>query len=1292
MTTATVVQTAWSLLMGIYSNSSDIVTGLTLNGRTAQLSGIDSIIGPTITTVPLRTRFDRNDLAIDVLQRVQSQYIEIMAFEQFGLQNIRHLSSGADSACNFRTLLVIQSTGGHSPRLLSGRKYAFSSVDCAMMMECELNSESINLRATFDDKVLDCAQIGRIFQQFEHILSGLYSCDPFTKVSDLQQICNTDTQQILEWNSACNAPKQSQTLIHTLFKQRRQKQPDDIAICAWDGELSYKELDEYSSRLATHLQAHYGIGPESMVTICFEKSLWVVVAMLAVLKAGGACVPTDPKHPTGRLKTILQSLAVNSANLILSSVVHADRLRAIGSRILIVDASQLDILPTAIDLQSSTVTPSNSAFVVFTSGSTGNPKGIVLEHSALCSSILAHGSFIQLGTHSRVLQFAAHTFDISIGDIFATLIHGGCICIPSEHDRVNNLSGAIQSLKANHVSLTATVASHLQPEEVPCLKFLVVAGEPMTRTVIENWADHVTLINMYGPAECTVYCIGKYGINKEDDCTDIGKGVGATVWIVNDQDYNSLTPIGGVGEILIEGPNLARGYLGDEAQTKIAFIEDPAWAKSQGLSSVRRFYRTGDLGFYNRDASIGFAGRNDGQIKIIGQRVEIGEVEYQLQECLPDTIKSVVSMVTTKLGGRLLAAFLVVKSATEQTMDSIIARAPADLKQFQELMDGIEKKLQSLLPSYMVPSIYAPIYRIPLLASGKIDRKRLQLLASEMTTEEFSSFRGNRTINFKQPSSRMEKRIQSLWEAILKTGLIGVDDNFFRLGGDSLTAMRLVSIARKEGITITVDQVFKNPILSDMALISFDESPTKTMDVPPFSLIGELDHEQLCSEAVLQCNIRREQIEDIYPCTLYQEVWIGISTQKSAPNVPTNEQAQVVFSLPRSLDLKRFRAALCSLVSRHAILRSRIIKTIAGVFQVVVNESANLRTAESLDEYLKNDREAIIECGHRLQRYCFIHVKNTNDRFFVWSASHSSYDALTLELFFRELETTYLRGPFQEPPTKMNRLIKYIGEVDKVAAGNFYRSYLAGAITKPLVSVPDSYRRYNCTLAKRTIQLPNHQGSDITRAMMYQAAWGITIGRELGVLDVIIDTVVSGRNVPVFGIEDLVGPAASQIYVRVNMESDQKLQNLLQSLRELQIAAMPFEHLQQALGEMVPELEQLINDAIKINIMPFKDTKKLGSGIGLKVEHSFVTFEVPFYIFCEPSEDILNLNVMSDKNIISEEHVESLMRRFEHVLLQIIAAHSDPDKKVADIDSSEIPDPDWSCTRIPWDWMAEDGN
>ena len=243
--------------------------------------------------------------------------------------------------------------------------------------------------------------------------------------------------------------------------------------------------------------------------VFLEKSPWYVVTILAVMKAGGAYVPLDPKYPVGRIRTILESLGNENANLILTSNLHSQTLPTIGTRLLAVGSSLIEGLSSKERIASPLKpSPQNSCVEVFTSRSTGILKGIVIEYRMLSSSLTEHGAFIGLGVHSRVLQFAAHPFDISIGDICATLVHGGCICIPSEDERMNNLAGSMVAMNVNHANLTPTVAAQLELGETPSLKTIVLAGEAMQRKIVEDWAEKVTLINMYGPAEATVYCIG----------------------------------------------------------------------------------------------------------------------------------------------------------------------------------------------------------------------------------------------------------------------------------------------------------------------------------------------------------------------------------------------------------------------------------------------------------------------------------------------------------------------------------------------------------------------------------------------------------------------------------------------------------------------------------------------------------------------------------------------------------------------------------------------------------------
>jgi non-ribosomal peptide synthetase component F len=321
---------------------------------------------------------------------------------------------------------------------------------------------------------------------------------PSSQVPGLQPASPADKEQIFSWN--VTVPDSYEHCVHDLIKARVLKDPDHVAICSWDGELSYGELDDLSSQLSSYLVARESIGPEILVPVCFEKSKWAVVAMLAVLKASGACVPLSPAHPVSRLKTIIEDLGQDCASIVLTSASSQHLFKATKSA-LVVDSSLFNKLSTDgfnTSTTPSSVKPNNVAFIITTSGSTGKPKEIVLEHSSICTSARDHGKMIKLGPHSRVLQFAAYTFDISLSDMFVTLIYGGTICIPSEYDRMNNLTGAIENLNANHMSITAAVVSHLYPQDLRSLKVLVVAGEAMTREVVDRWADHVTLINMYG--------------------------------------------------------------------------------------------------------------------------------------------------------------------------------------------------------------------------------------------------------------------------------------------------------------------------------------------------------------------------------------------------------------------------------------------------------------------------------------------------------------------------------------------------------------------------------------------------------------------------------------------------------------------------------------------------------------------------------------------------------------------------------------------------------------------------
>ena len=1262
VTTATIVQAGWALLVGMYSNTTDVITGTTFNGRTAPIPGIEHIIGPTIATVPFRTVFRYDQTVVDFLEKVQQQYIDAVPFEQIGLQNIKRINSETDAARGFRSLLVVQATGSSAPILLSMKQDIALSLDYALTMECDLHDQSIVMRATFDDKVLNEHQIRRIFRQFENILHKLSQEDHTILVADVQKACQADVEEIMAWNST--TIEAHNACVHNLIEQQAYLLPDHPAIASWDGGLSYRELDQLSSRLASHLSRIMHIGPESLVPICFEKSRWTVIAMLAVLKAGAACVPLDPKHPVGRQKTIVTDLGLKSAGTILTSVSNAPMLCAIKP-VLIVGPSLFDNISECPSTITKQAQPSNVAFVVFTSGSTGKPKGIVVEHKAVCTSFREHGKMIRLNTSSRVLQFAAHTFDVSFSDMFATLVHGGCVCIPSEHDRMNNLAGAIKSLAVNQVCLTSTVASQLYPEDVQGLKVMVLAGEPMTREVVERWGRNVALINMYGPAECTVHCCGfDCGSDiKGDDHNIIGHGVGALVWIVHPDNSKILMPVGAVGEMWIEGPTLARGYLNNETQTNAVFIQDPAWLGTTTPSDIlpRRFYKTGDLGRYNSDGSISFVGRkDDGQVKIRGQRVELGEIEHQLRASLTIHVGAAALMIMPN-GRPTLASFVTVKidGNSDCSSEEDIASSPAQIDCLQSITAGLESKLSSVLPSYMVPSVFIPISGIPLTVSGKTNRRKLQQLAAGLSMDQIVAFRNLKSEHTK-PSTPMEQRLCELWKVMLKVNDIGIEDNFFELGGDSVGAMRLVASARKAGLCLTVDKIFKHPILSKMALVTSEDTSQPSDEIAPFSLVK--DHsELLSSEAVLQCKVSKDKVEDIYLINPQQEYWI-------CAGINTNEhQAQTVYALPDALDLDRFRAAWEAVEAAHAILRTCIIHTALGYYQVLIKAGIPWRKHVSLKSYLEADRSEIIGLGERLQRFCIIDDKALGKRFFVFTMQHSSYDGWSLYLLFKDLDYAYHHGRATTSGPKFNGFIKTLSDMDKHAAYTFWQSHLAGSVSPPLFPIPPTHRIFPDSMLKRSIILSRTHNSTITISTMIEVAWALVFSHSLTCTDIVLDILRAGRTAPVPFIEDLVAPTTTAVPLCIHVDPQQTIYALLAHVQQQLSAMTPFEQLGFAgIANLSTETRTACQHAIRINIAPPLVDEQPRHKIDMPLVWAELALALPFRIDCDIQKSVVYTEVVFDKELISAERVEGLLRRFEQALQQVAAAGRE--QVVGDVD------------------------
>ncbi|KAI9370916.1 hypothetical protein BJX61DRAFT_544176 [Aspergillus egyptiacus] len=585
--------------------------------------------------------------------------------------------------------------------------------------------EQCEIRLEWDKTSISPAIAEHLFHSFNQALLSIataasqplelvYLCSPH----HLTQIAHF-TQHISPFNN---------TLLHEMCLQHASTTPDAPAVVSWDGDLTYAELDDLTSRLAHHLVAQ-GVRPNTFVISCFQKSTWAIVSRLAILKAGGAYISIDARDPPAYLASIIRRANVG---IMLSSPEYVDRFRASVPQIVEITPAFLNSLPVHKQPPCVDIQPDSPCLILFTSGSTGTPKGIIQEHRSYATSIADYVKKIGLNAHSRVFQFDDYAFDISNNDYLATLTAGGCCCVPTSVTPVPVLRDNINALKANMSFLTPTVAIQLTPREVPTLETICIGGEPPSRDLIAQWAGHVRLINQYGMGEAATFCA--YNDSPDPERTGIvGRAGCGAIWIANPATPEQLVPVGAVGEILIEGPHLARGYLDNvAARPDVGFLRNvPAWMEViHPTRGPTRVYRSGDLGRYLADGTVEHLGRKDAMLKLNGYRVNSVEVECVLRQCLSEQDAVVVDILGTIRADAepVLTAFVYVSDAAARKDGVDIDIQPVSLGDaIYPLVQQMRETVAQNLPPHMMPSLFLQVDRIPRTKSNKTDRRRLHM-------------------------------------------------------------------------------------------------------------------------------------------------------------------------------------------------------------------------------------------------------------------------------------------------------------------------------------------------------------------------------------------------------------------------------------------------------------------------------------------------------------------------------------------------------------------------------------
>lgn len=822
----------------------------------------------------------------------------------------RHMDS-AETKIKSQTVLAV--TNFRSQQNTFSPDLFESCTDRALLLECQETDESISIFAWHDPNVIDGRQIHRFLRQLGSLLEQLEDSVVDQTVKDLDPMTKEDLEEIRGWNSA--APPIATDCIHDLITQRANSSPQDTAVSAWDGDITYADLDDLSFRLALHIYS-LDLGAESIIPLCFEKSKWTVISMLAVLKAGAAYALVDPSLPAGRIEAICKRI---SPKVALVSEGQRHIMSPFVSQHITVDDNLLHSLLVAEHASLPEVKPNSLAYIIFTSGSTGEPKGSMVEHRGVSSYASVFGPAFKLDQNTRALQFASYAYAVCATEILGTLLTGGCVCIPSEHDRVNNITEYIRNNAVNHAILTPSFIGSIQPESVPSLKTLLLAGEPMKPEMKDIWADRVQLMNAHGQSECLFD--GLCTITTDTpDVRVLGRGSGTRLWLIEPGNKERLVPVGCPGELMMENDAVARGYLGMPELTATKFLTTPpSWypQKCDPLDGAR-FYQSGDLAYYQSDGQIVTLGREDSQVKIRGQRVELGEVEFQLRRVTPPESTPMVELVTLSGSAqrKMLVAFLITPPDADESGQSSDAEFGA-LIMDHATATRFTAQMEKQVGRHAIPSYYVSLKKFPKTATGKTDRKGLRILGAELLEAKNGDSASQPEAG--RPHEGREKAMAELWERSMsvKPGSIGMQDDFFDLGGDSIIAIQMVNRARASGLSLNVEDLLQNPVLADSAKLLDEDVASRSAESRP-----------------TQQEMIPTQPRDVYEAELsfaQRGLWF---LEQLNPGTPAYH-VSIAGRLRGPLRIDALRAALHALEERHETLRTTFKERNGTTVQVI---------------------------------------------------------------------------------------------------------------------------------------------------------------------------------------------------------------------------------------------------------------------------------------------------------------------------------------------------------------------
>jgi amino acid adenylation domain-containing protein len=1288
--------TAYKVLLHRYTYQQDLIVGIPASGRPQ--ARFVSVVGNFVNPLPLRSSPSGNKAFSAYLAEVNGALLGALEHQDFPFSRlVEHLQPErvADHWPIYQTLFVLQQAqAGFDTglaQLALGEAGEFSdwgtmragplaiqqrveNFDVKLMVaECRDGLQfSFQYRCDLFEKDTITDWAGH----FQQLLAGIVAdCD--MKLDDLPLLSADERNRLVAWN-ATKTDYSVACCLHRLFEAQVEKIPDQIALIYQDWQLTYRELNARSNRLANALIAAK-FGPDIPIGICAERSLEMVVGLLGILKAGCAYLPLDPDYPQERLSAMLNDAG---APLILAQPEFAPIFSGFTGEIYRLDAELTDFTGLSERNPDVRIGDESLAYVLFTSGSTGRPKGVGVPHKGVRNRLLWMQDYFDLDSVDAVLQKTPYTFDVSVWEFFWPLLSGARLVMaaPGDHKDPERL---VELIERHAVTTLHFVPSMLGAflntadfDRCGSLRRVICSGEALTPDLQKRFyqCTDAGLFNLYGPTEASVdVTVWHCQPGQSETLVPIGRPIANTQVYLLDSHLNPV-PAGVAGEIYLGGIQLARGYLNQPGLSAERFVPNPFAEMGE------RLYRTGDLARYRRNGVIDYLGRIDHQVKIRGFRIELGEIEAVLLQH-PAVSEAAVIAREDGPGDKYLAAYWV--SNQSSVLD----------------MDVLQDFLKARLPDYMIPTVLMELEHLPLTGNGKLGRKALPAPDFDL---QFAD-------QYEAPRNEVEKVLARIWSDVLRIERIGIHDNFFALGGDSILSIQVSNRAHQSGWSVTPRMLFNHQTIAELAF----EVTNNLQELDP------TPHGQGKSEAdislanVSQTEIEtllagNPQIEAIYPLSPMQEGMLFHTLTSPGSGIYVMQDR---YEIHGEINLAAFREAWQTVVDRNPILRTSFDWSGTRPLQLVQRDSvlpfdyldwsddSEQERLVRLEALLRSEQESGFDLGNgSLFRIRIINCGN--QRYFcIRSYHHILMDEWCTSPMFLEFRG-YYEALSQNRPLPVNQLrpfrdyIAWLESQDTQKAEVYWRDYLQG-FSEPMVwgdkhkllsaDAEVSIKDMTAQLSEADTEALNSLARQyrITPNTFVQGALALLLCRYMGRSEVVFGVTVSGRPSTLAGAETMLGLFINALPLRIAIRAEQLLLEWLRELLMQNLEMRQYEYsslvdiqswssIPRSEGELFQHLLTFENAPIDSSLLAENDI------INMKYVWNRVHTNYPITFVAIPGRQ-LSLRITYQTERFDPQDIGRMIGHFQ-TLLEEMVRH--PEKRVGEITMLAHHE----CRQILMDW------